>query len=163
MLKAFFIPGAFLFLMTACNVRNQDKLASSTSASDITKTDSLGANVTNTSAGQSDAAPTTVQIIDSVYNFGKVLEGEIVEFSFRFKNVGTNPLIVSSASASCGCTVPEKPEAPVMPGEMGFIKAKFDTKARAGAAHKTITILSNATPAFPTLVLKGDVTAKPSE
>lgn len=159
MLKAFFIPGALLLLVTACNVRNQDKLATTT-AVDSLKAENATANP---GTAQGEAAPTNVQIIDSVYDFGKVLEGEIVEFSFRFKNVGTNPLIVSSASASCGCTVPEKPEAPIKPGEMGFIKAKFDTKARAGAAHKTITILSNATPAFPTLVLKGDVTPVPTQ
>ena len=161
MLKAFFIPGALLLLMTACNVRNQDKLAAGTTSADTSKTANNATTAANT--GQVEAAPTAVQIIDSVYDFGKVLEGEVVEYSYRFKNVGTNPLIVSSASASCGCTVPEKPEAPIKPGEMGFIKVKFDTKARAGAAHKTVTILSNATPAFPTLVLKGDVTPKPSE
>ncbi len=160
MQKAFFIPGAFLLIMTACNVRNQDKLAAGTSATDTVTTSTTATTPAST---QTDIPPTTVQIIDSVYDFGKVLEGEVVEFSYRFKNVGNNPLIVSNATASCGCTVPEKPEAPIKTGEIGFIKVKFDTKARAGAAHKTVSILSNATPAFPTLVLKGDVTAKPSE
>ncbi|MEO6456215.1 MAG: DUF1573 domain-containing protein, partial [Ginsengibacter sp.] len=50
---------------------------------------------------------TTVQIIDSIYNFGKVTDGEKVEYNFKFINSGKNPLIVSSATASCGCTVPE--------------------------------------------------------
>ena len=103
MRKVFFIPGALLFLMTACNVRNQDKISANALVADSTKKDSA---VTSTVAATSDAAPTTVQIIDSVYDFGKVLEGEVVEYSYRFKNEGTNPLIVSNASASCGCTVP---------------------------------------------------------
>lgn len=160
MRKAFFIPGALLLLMTACNVRNQDKISANALVADSTKKDSV---VSSSAAATPDAAPTTVQIIDSVYDFGKVLEGEVVEYSYRFKNEGTNPLIVSNASASCGCTVPEKPEAPIKTGEIGFIKVKFDTKGRAGAAHKTVTILSNANPAFPILVLKGEVTAKPQE
>ncbi len=100
---------------------------------------------------------TTVQIIDSAYNFGKVTDGEKVEYSYRFRNTGTQPLVVVQASASCGCTVPQKPEKPIMPGEIGFIKIVFDSKGRVGPAHKTITVASNAKPEFPALVLTGDV------
>ncbi len=100
---------------------------------------------------------TTVQMIDSVYNFGKITDGEKVEFSFRFKNTGNKPLIVSNATASCGCTVPEKPEEPIKPGETGFIKVVFDSKGRVGDVHKEVTVTSNAYPAFPLLALKGQV------
>ena len=103
---------------------------------------------------------TMVQIIDSAYNFGKVTDGEKVEYSYRFKNVGTKPLVVTEAHASCGCTVPQKPEKPILPGETGFIKIVFDSKGRVGAAHKTITVSSNAKPEFPLLILTGDVVAK---
>lgn len=92
---------------------------------------------------------TTVQVIDTVYNFGKVTDGELVEYSYRFKNSGNKPLVVSNASASCGCTVPEKPEKPILPGEMGFIKIVFNSKGRVGPATKTITVTSNAKPDFP--------------
>jgi hypothetical protein len=138
--------GAFL---VSCDVRTKDKIADDTS------------QVTgNKSATAAPAAPTTVQIIDSVFDFGKVAEGEIVEFSYRFKNTGSQPLVVSNASASCGCTVPEKPEAPIKPGETGFIKVKFNSEGRVGVAHKTVTVQSNAAPAFPELLLKGEVIAK---
>ncbi|MGI8584061.1 MAG: DUF1573 domain-containing protein [Chitinophagaceae bacterium] len=100
---------------------------------------------------------TTVQMIDSVYNFGKITDGEKVEFSFRFKNTGNKPLIVSNATASCGCTVPEKPEEPIKRGETGFIKVVFDSKGRVGDVHKEVTVTSNAYPAFPLLALKGQV------
>ena len=103
---------------------------------------------------------TTVQIIDSAYNFGKVTDGEKVEYNYRFKNIGTNPLVIIDASASCGCTVPQKPEKPIMPGEMGFIKIVFDSKGRVGNAYKTINVTSNADPEFPQLILTGDVTGK---
>jgi hypothetical protein len=72
----------------------------------------------------------------------------------------TNPLIISNVSASCGCTVPEKPEAPIKTGEIGVIKVKFDSNGRAGSAYKTVTVLSNAQPGFPELALKGEVTPK---
>ena len=100
---------------------------------------------------------TTVQIIDSVYDFGKVTDGEKVEYSYRFKNTGKNSLIISSATASCGCTVPEKPEQPVKPGETGFIKVVFNSQGRVGEVHKEVTIISNAYSAFPILQLKGKV------
>ena len=100
---------------------------------------------------------TTVQMIDSVYDFGKINDGEKAEFSFRFKNTGKNALIVSSATASCGCTVPEKPEAPVRPGETGVIKVVFNSQGRVGEVHKVVNITSNAHPAFPILELRGQV------
>ena len=103
---------------------------------------------------------TTVQIIDSIYNFGKITDGEKVEYNFRFKNTGSKPLIISAARASCGCTVPEKPEAPISPGEIGFLKVVFDSKGRIGNAHKDIRVSSNAFPAFPVLILVGEVMAK---
>ena len=103
---------------------------------------------------------TTVQVIDSAYNFGKVTDGEKVEYSYRFKNTGSKPLVVIQATASCGCTVPQKPEKPILPGETGFIKIVFDSKGRVGEAHKTISIISNAKPEFEPLVLTGTVEEK---
>ena len=100
---------------------------------------------------------TTVKLIDSVYNFGKVTDGEKVEYNFRFLNTGKNPLIISNVSASCGCTVPEKPDEPIMPGETGFIKVVFNSQGRVGNAHKEVNVRSNAVPNFPMLALQGEV------
>lgn len=100
---------------------------------------------------------TSVQIIDSVYNFGKVTDGEQVVYSYRFRNTGQKPLIISSATASCGCTVPEKPEEPIQPGEIGFLKVAFNSKGRVGPVHKEVNVVSNAYPQFPTLQLIGEV------
>jgi Protein of unknown function (DUF1573) len=102
---------------------------------------------------------TIVQMIDSVYNFGTVTDGENVVYSYRFRNAGTKPLIISSATASCGCTVPEKPEEPVKPGETGFLKVVFNSKGRVGQVHKEVTVISNAYPKFPVLQLIGEVTS----
>lgn len=143
--KLILVSLAFLpMMMNSCDVRKKDQQATEKTG-DILK--------------QEDK-PSTVEIIDSVYNFGKITEGEMVEFSYRFKNTSNNPLVVTNVSASCGCTVPEKPEAPIMPGEIGFIKVKFNSENRPGEAHKTVTVMSNANPAFPTLLLTGDVLPK---
>jgi hypothetical protein len=103
---------------------------------------------------------TAVQMIDSVFDFGKVTDGEKVIYNYRFKNTGSKPLIISSASASCGCTVPEKPEEPIKPGETGFLKVVFNSEGRVGPTHKTVTVISNAYPAFPVLLLAGEVVSK---
>ncbi len=76
--------------------------------------------------------PHTVQIIDSAYDFGSVTDGKKVEYNYRFRNTGNKPLIIASAMASCGCTVPEKPEEPVKPGETGFLKVVFNSSGRVG-------------------------------
>ena len=103
---------------------------------------------------------TTVQVIDTVYNFGKVTDGEKVEYNFRFRNTGTKPLVVSNATASCGCTVPEKPTEPIPAGQIGTIKVVFDSKGRVGTTMKEITVTSNAYPAFPPMKLTGEVVAQ---
>jgi Protein of unknown function (DUF1573) len=109
---------------------------------------------------KSTLAPTTVQLIDSIFDFGTIKEGDVVSFSYRFKNTGDKPLEVTNVMASCGCTVPEKPEEPIEPGQIGFIKVKFNSDRKPGEAHKTVTVESNANPEFPTLLLKGTVVGK---
>ena len=130
-------------LFFACNVRRNDKVVDDA--------------VKQTAAALLDT--TSVQLIDSVYNFGKVAEGEKVTYNFRFKNIGKKPLVITNTSASCGCTVPEKPERPILPGETGFIKVVFNSKGKTGHNQKTITVTANTNPAFPPLLLTGDVTA----
>jgi Protein of unknown function (DUF1573) len=130
-------------IIVSCNIRNTKKNA------DVL-TNSEAAGFTDT---------TTVQVIDSAYNFGSVTDGDKVEYSYRFRNTGNKPLIVSSAVASCGCTVPEKPQEPIKPGETGFLKVVFNSKGRVGEVRKEITVTSNAYPKFPVLLLTGQVVA----
>jgi hypothetical protein len=142
--KKYFLFLLVSFCIISCNARRKDKIGDDAE--------------TQKALALKDS--TTVQIIDSAYNFGKVTDGEKVEYSYRFKNTGTKPLVVIEAHASCGCTVPQKPEKPILPGETGFIKIVFDSKGRVGEAHKTITVASNANPEFPQLILTGTVETK---
>jgi len=137
-------------LLLSCDMKRKDRIAD----------DSAKTKAELQMAEEALHDSTTVQIIDSAYNFGKATDGEKVEYSYRFKNTGSKPLVVTNASASCGCTVPEKPEKPILPGETGFIKVVFNSAGRVGEAHKTITVTSNAYPGFPTLQLTGEVIAK---
>jgi hypothetical protein len=71
------------------------------------------------------------------------MEGTVVNVQFRFKNTGNKMLVITDVAASCGCTVPEKPEKPIAPGAEGVIKATFDSKNRIGTNHKVITVILN--------------------
>ena len=99
---------------------------------------------------------TTISWIDSVKHMGSVKSGEKVEIAFRFKNTGDQQLIVSDVIVSCGCTVAEKPQRPIAPGEEGVIKAEFNSTGRIGSNHKTISVHTN-TPDGGISTLKFDV------
>ena len=105
---------------------------------------------------------TTIQWLDSTYrDLGKMREGEVIEVSFRFKNNGTENLIFSNVTAQCGCTVPEKPERPFVPGEEGVIKAKFDSKGKpVGPVRKEIYATANTKQGVNTLTFGVEITNK---
>ncbi len=90
-------------------------------------------------------------------DFGKVKAGDKVTREFKFTNTGKSPLIISSATASCGCTVPEWPKAPVQPGEGGVIKVTFDSANKEGLQDKQITVTANTNPAQNIVHLVGEV------
>lgn len=90
---------------------------------------------------------------DFTVDYGEVEFGGNGERIFRFKNEGKDPLIITNAQGSCGCTVPDWPKEPIMPGQEGQIKIKYDTK-RAGAINKQVTITTNEPEGSNTHVVK---------
>ncbi|KUO67167.1 MAG: hypothetical protein APF83_13705 [Lutibacter sp. BRH_c52] len=94
------------------------------------------------------------------YDFGTVNEGEVVEGIFKISNKGKTDLIITNASASCGCTVPEWPKDPIKPGDSGELKFSFDSKGRTGKQSKTITLQTNTADVTETLRIGGTVTPK---
>lgn len=84
-----------------------------------------------------------IEFVQTVYNYDTVTQGTNGECSFIFKNIGNAPLIISSTSASCGCTTPSFDKKPLMPGEKGKIIVKYNTSL-IGAFRKTIVVKSNA-------------------
>jgi len=91
------------------------------------------------------------------FDFGTVDEGFVVEHTFEFTNTGTVPLTILNATSSCGCTVPEWPEAPIPPGGRGSIKAKFNTESKIREQKKSITVVANTYPNETKVMLKGIV------
>jgi hypothetical protein len=86
---------------------------------------------------------TTIQWLDSSKDFGTIEEGQKLEVSFRFKNTGDKPLIISRVQPSCGCTVAEESKEPVAPGGEGQIKAVFNSQGHVGTNHKTLFVYGN--------------------
>lgn len=98
-----------------------------------------------------------------VHDFGTIDYAGNGTYEFKFKNSGTEPLIISDAKGSCGCTVPTYPKnIPIKPGETQAIKVTYDTK-RAGNFTKTVTINSNAKVPQKVITIKGTVKAAPTD
>ena len=94
---------------------------------------------------------------EETINYGKIEKGSDKERVFVFSNVGDEPIVISRIQSSCGCTIPKKPEAPIMPGEKGEIKVSYDTN-RIGGFSKSITVFSNAKEGNKIIRIKGLVT-----
>ncbi len=94
---------------------------------------------------------------NTVYNFGNINQGEVVNYTFKFKNVGTEDLKIQSTSASCGCTVPNHTKTPIPPGGSGEIVVRFDSKGKSGQQSPVITVVANTAPKQTRLSLRGFV------
>ena len=92
-----------------------------------------------------------------VHDFGTIIQGEKVAYSFKFKNSGEGDLIITSAKGSCGCTVPEWPQEPIAPGAEGVIDVVFNSDGKSGQQNKKITIVANTVPNTKVLAINGTV------
>jgi hypothetical protein len=93
-----------------------------------------------------------IEFSKETHDYGTIKYGADGTCVFEFKNSGTEPLIISQAKGSCGCTVPSWPKEPIAPGATGVISVQYDTK-RPGAINKSVTITSNDA-SEPTKVLR---------
>lgn len=121
----------------------------------------VAAQTTATPAGETKVvnpnAP-TITFDSEVVDYGTIEQGADGVREFKFTNNGKEPLIISNARGSCGCTVPTWPKEPIKPGESSVIKVKYDTK-RLGAINKSVTITSNAATPTKVVRIKGKVIA----
>lgn len=86
---------------------------------------------------------TVIAFDDTKHDFGTVTDGDVVKYAYHFKNAGTNPLLISKAVASCGCTVPSYPKEPIPPGGEGEIVVEFNSTNRVGVQNKNVLVYSN--------------------
>ncbi len=90
------------------------------------------------------------------HSFGNIKQNKAVTVNFTFTNPGTKPLIIEKAEAECGCTSPEYPKQPIMPGKTGTIKVTYDAKTMGDFTKKvTITLVNVKEPKI--VVITGKV------
>jgi len=92
------------------------------------------------------------------HDFGTISEGDVVEYTYKFKNTGDAPLIIQNAQGSCGCTVPNWSKEPIAVGAEGYVTAKFDSKGKPNIQNKTVTVTANTWPKQTVLRFKAMVT-----
>ena len=145
---SFLLTFAIAFFLTSCNSDPSKKIKAENIKSTTERINNSG-NLAE------------IEFNKSNHDFGEISDGDIVETSFSFTNVGSSDLIISNASGSCGCTVPEYPkDQPIKPGESGVIKVKFDSSNKPGLQRKTVTLVTNTSAGKQLLNIKAIVTPK---
>lgn len=94
---------------------------------------------------------TNITYAEQEFNFGNIKQDSENTHVFKFKNTGNEPLIISDAKGSCGCTVPDYPKEPIPPGEAGEIVVSYKPGKQQGQQHKSVTVVANTNP--PTTIL----------
>ncbi|HEX8506371.1 MAG TPA: DUF1573 domain-containing protein [Hymenobacter sp.] len=115
------------------------------------------AQATQPTAKAGPVAGPAITFEESKYDFGSVAQGGVVDHTFKFKNTGTAPLVISNIGTSCGCTVPEWTKTPILPGKTGTIAAHFNSAGKIGMQNKVLTVESNAAAGATTVSLVGEV------
>lgn len=144
-----------LFFIAGC--KNSDQKGEAALPTDIV-------NNPNSATGKADASSLPRLVFgETEHDFGRILEGETVSFSFKFTNQGKSDLVIADVSTSCGCTVPSFPKTPVRPGEESIIKVAFNSTGRRGFQAKNIVVVANTQPNTTLLRIKAQVVSPGSD
>ncbi len=135
-----------------------------------TETPAANAEATNeqatfeqkTEETKSTLPPTGMAFAETEHDFGTITDGDKVQHVFTFTNSGENPLVISNAKGSCGCTVPKWPREPIAPGATGEIAVEFNSSKKLGNQTKTVTITANTEPEQTFLKISAQVEADPN-
>lgn len=151
-------------IFAACGSESATESADETENTEVQAAEATEASADQTAMNpQADpnapTGPTTTMVFEDgqVYDYGTIVAGEKVKYSYKLKNTGSEPLIISNCKGSCGCTVPVCPTAPIAPGETAEIPVEFDSKGKNGPDTKTVTITANTNPSQTILTIKGEV------
>ncbi|RNI30315.1 DUF1573 domain-containing protein [Rufibacter immobilis] len=115
-------------------------------------------NVASQEAVDPNAPKPVMTFKETEHDFGNIKADKKVQHTFTFTNTGQAPLVIESASATCGCTVPQWPKEPIAPGKTGEITVEFDPAGKTGQQSKQITITANTDPQINQLVIKTNIT-----
>lgn len=152
---------AVVFLLVNCQSGNKDvrqearQNIEGTGA--VQPTNPADPAAANTAVPAPTGPTTTMEFAETTFDFGTVKDGEMVSHTYKFKNTGSEPLILSDAKGSCGCTVPKWPREPIAPGGSGEIIVEFNSKGKGGKRNQKVTLTANTNPPQSFLYLTGEV------
>ncbi|MFL5765524.1 MAG: DUF1573 domain-containing protein [Bacteroidia bacterium] len=147
MKKISFVLLSGLFLVSCGSEKKDDAITTSV------------INIPETASGKPatpGSAPAMI-FAEELHDFGKITQGEVVSWSFRFRNVGGSDLVISAATGSCGCTIPSYPKGAIKPGEESQIDVKFDSGGKSGMVKKTVTLTTNCSPSTKVITIQATV------
>ena len=146
------VPLFVLGIFAACNNAN------STNNNDNTKVSpDLVTNPVTASGEKVKSKLPVMEFKTNKHDFGLIMQGEKVSHTFKFKNTGGSDLLISSASSTCGCTVPSFSKEPIKPGEEGEVEVVFNSTGKKGSNNKAIKLLTNAQPNTVELTITAEV------
>lgn len=144
-------------VFTACK-ENKPKQEENTDDKGLLSTDLVNnPRTANGNNAEEIANMPTMDFQDTLYDFGSIKEGDVVSHDFAFTNNGKNPLIITGAKGSCGCTAPEYPSEPIPPGKSSIMKVQFNSSGKEGHQEKSVSITTNSNRGVHMLYIKGDV------
>jgi len=144
-LTLFLLGGLLSILIFVSCSNNSDKLPA-----DLVKNP-------KTASGNQDFGVPVITFQHTEHDFGRIIQGEKVSYSYKFTNTGKSDLLISKVSASCGCTASKYTKEPVKPGKEGKIEVTFDSNGQRGMVNKTVTVMTNTQPQSTILRLKAQV------
>ena len=97
------------------------------------------------------------------HDFGMMVQGEKLSYTFKFTNTGGSDLIISNVSSTCGCTIPDWTKSPVKPGEQGKVEVIFNSAGKTGTNTKTVLVLANTQPNTTMIRIKAQVVSPGNE
>lgn len=152
----------FLFvLITSCkkdvSVANDESTVVDTSKSNIERIIEARKKRMAEKKIPADGKYPVITFKETEFDFGDIKQGDKVEHTFEFTNTGEADLLISTARASCGCTVPEFTEEAIKPGKSGKIKVTFNSAGKKGPTTKTITVVCNTANENEILTIKTNI------
>ena len=143
------LPVTVIFLLGFYACSNEKKETTEISTQDV--------RISVTGNGSAKGDLPEMKFEEEIHDFGRIIQGEKVSYSFKFTNTGNSNLIIASAAGSCGCTVPEYSKEPVLPGKSSKIDVVFSSEGKSGLQEKTITVVTNCEPSTRIIKIKTNI------
>lgn len=156
------IAGALIYLAVSRSGGDESStMASTTTSTASTPAATLDKQSFDPTANQQAAVDntpkTTISFGTYDHDFGDIKQDSENRHVFRFTNTGKEPLLIESATGSCGCTVPQYPKEPIPPGGTGEIMVEYKPGKQENQQNKTVTVTANTEPKQTTLRIKANV------